>query len=396
MSNWIQEVLSCTAESESPERYFYWAAVSAISAVCRRNVWLDRFFYTLYPNTFTLLIGPSGLKKSVPIGFAEKLVRMTDSTRVYSGRGSIQGIIKDLSKVYTHKSKNTSSDAKCFLVSSEFDAMLVSDEHAYSLITDLYDTHLKDEWRNIIKGAGTDELKNIYMTILGASNEENLNIALPKTALRGGFVARTMIIFEESEKCINPLTHAPKIRPNFEKLSERLIKISSLSGQFLWDDNAIKIYELWYEQLKRVQKTDQTGTLNRLHDTVLKVAMCLSLADKDDLILEQHNIEEAILNCENNIAGMKRVFLGHGRHPMADANAMVMKILLNRAGHRVTRKSLLSQLYGIADAVDLDRIIDTLSQSGAIVSDREGNETGYTMPKEIAAKYTTIQRKLNE
>ena len=392
--DWIRDVLDCTAENEAPERYFWWSAISAISAVCRRNISLNRYFYRLFPNTFTLLIGPSGLKKGVPISLAEKLVRQTDITMIYNGRGSIQGIIKDLGKVYTHKNRTTSSDAKCFLVSPEFDTMLVDDDHAFSLLTDLYDTHLKDEWKNVIKGTGTDELKNIYMTILGASNENNLSMALPKSAVKGGFIARTCIIFEDTEKCVNPLTSPPKVVPNYQQLSKRLHQIANLGGEFIWDESAKQFYDEWYNILKGVQKTDATGTLNRLHDTVLKVAMCISLSKKDELVLERSDVEEATVKCEENVSGMRRIFLGHGRHPSAEVITEIFRIMLTKADGKVSRKALVGQLFGIADTIDMDKSLDTLIQGGHIESDREGDTIIYRIRPEVIHQYSNLRKKL--
>ena len=391
---WIQEVLDATEESESPERYFYWAAISAISAICRRNIYLDKYFYKLYANLYVLLIGPSGLRKGVPISIAQRLVEQVHCTRVISGRGSIQGIVRDLSKAYTLPDSSIIKDAIGFLVSSEFDSMLVQDEIAFTLLTDLYDTHFKDDWKNIIKVAGTDHLKNIYLSLLGASNETNLSHAIPHNAIGGGFVARTIIVLEEKKRLLNPLTERPLRVPDYDKLSERLFKIANINGIFTYSPEGKKFYEDWYTDFAADETKDPTGTLERVHDTVLKVAMCISLSKKDELVLDKCDIEEAVEKCLECVPGMKRVFLGHGEHALAKPTAHVLKILLVAKDNQRTRKQLLSDLYGEADCVDLDRIVDTLVQSDAIESFKTPQGVLYKMKAKVVSQYLRLRKEI--
>lgn len=392
---WIKQVMSSTEESESPSRYFYWAAISAISAVARRNIYLDKFYYILYPNLYVLLVGESGLRKGVPIALAQKLVSKINCTRVISGRGSIQGIIKNLSQAFTLPDKSLITDAIGFLVSSEFDAMLVKDDSAFTLLTDLYDTHFKTDWKNIIKIAGTDHLKNIYLSLIGASNETNLMSAIPKNAIGGGFVARTIIVLEEKRRLLNDLTNRPKVIPDYDALSKRLFEISNLKGEFKYDNLAKETYQQWYASFMKVEGMDKTGTLERIHDTILKVAMCIALSRKNDLVLLKDEIEEATDECLSCVAGMKKVFLGSGEHSLAKPTAMILKMLIIHPEHKLSRKRMLTDLYGTADAYDLDRIIDTLSQSGAIDSYQNGKDIFYVMKNEIVSQYSRIIKEMN-
>lgn len=392
---WIKQVLNATEESESPVRYFYWSAISAISAVARRNIYLDKYYYILYPNLYVLLVGESGLRKGVPISLAQKLVSKINCTRVLSGRGSIQGIIKNLSQTFTLPDRSLITDAIGFLVSSEFDAMLVKDDSAFTLLTDLYDTHFKTDWKNIIKVAGTDHLKNIYLSLIGASNETNLMSAIPKNAIGGGFVARTIIVLEEKRRLLNDLTERPKVIPDYDALAKRLFEISNIKGEFKYDNLGKELYQHWYASFMKVESMDKTGTLERIHDTILKVAMCISLSRKNDLVLLKDEIEEAIEECLNCTAGMKKVFLGSGEHSLAKPTAMVLKMLIINPEHKLSRKRLLTELYGTADAYDLDRIIDTLSQSGAIDSYQNGKDVYYIMKNEIVNQYSRIIKEMN-
>jgi hypothetical protein len=118
--NWLEEILRGTEEAESPRTFFFWSALAAVSAVVKNKVYLDRYFYKLYPNVYVLLVAASGLRKGIPIAMAKALVKEVDNTRVISGRNSVQGIIKDLSITVTSPGKPPLRDACGFIVSGEF------------------------------------------------------------------------------------------------------------------------------------------------------------------------------------------------------------------------------------------------------------------------------------
>src|SRR3990167_58763 len=99
---WLDEVLASAEELESPRRYFLWSALTAISAVVKDSVWVNRGgAYNLYPNIYVILYGPSGLRKGLPIALARQMVTEVGNTRVISGRSSIEAIIQELATAHT-------------------------------------------------------------------------------------------------------------------------------------------------------------------------------------------------------------------------------------------------------------------------------------------------------
>src|SRR2546427_12238432 len=58
--NWVAAYMEYTKESESPDAYHVWTALSSLASVARRNIWLDQGIYLLYPNLYVALVGPPG------------------------------------------------------------------------------------------------------------------------------------------------------------------------------------------------------------------------------------------------------------------------------------------------------------------------------------------------
>ena len=106
-----------------------------------------------------MLLGKSGLGKGWPINLAKELVTCVDTTRVISGRNSIQAVVKELGTITTRNGRPPIPDSRGFLVSGEFVNFVIQDPHSLSILTELYDTHYNTTWKNTMKGAGIDTLE---------------------------------------------------------------------------------------------------------------------------------------------------------------------------------------------------------------------------------------------
>lgn len=375
---WVEQVLASTEGSESPRKYYYWSALAAIAAVCGNKLYLDKFYYKLYPNIYVLLVGKSGLRKGPPVALAKSLVAEVNNTRIIAGRSSIEAIIKDLATAVTSKNGGPPiMDARAMLVSSEFASFIIQNDQALTILTDLYDGHYNPEWVNKTKSGGDERLKNPCITLIGASNEVHFKDAIPDNALGGGFIARTFVIHETRKAAINSLTSAPEGLVSIPRLAEYLKEIGKKEGQFIWSREGKELYDAWYHDFSESSPDDDTGTLDRLHDSILKVAMLISLSRKLDLVLERDDIGEAIRECTHFVAGSRKVTMGaQGKSVSREGTAVVLKFLLTHPDHRVTKTKLLQKFWGHFNADELKVIIDSLIIAKAVRVETKQESTG--------------------
>jgi hypothetical protein len=395
--SWIDKIVDDTVEAEAPERFYWWSGLAAISACVRKGLYLDRYYYKLYPNIYVLLMAGTGGRKSGPPTLAKKLVLEAACTRVISGRNTVQAIIKDMGKAYSVNGSGVMKDAAAFVTSGELASLFIADPHALTILTDLYDTHANEpEWKNSTKSAGIDTLKNPCVTLLGATNEVLFKDAVPLNAVGGGFIGRTIIVLENKRRTINSLMNEPKHDPPDEKeLANYLKEISKLSGKFLISKEARVEYDKWYHQLAGIQHNDTTGSIERLGDTVLKVAMNVSLSYNLSKEIHLSHITEAIEKTTECIGGMKQITMGAGKSDLAYATSIVLRELLARPEHKATRKQLLAKYWGEFDSLTLDRIAETLVQSRAITASIIGKETLYVMSPAVAEAYGRFKKEVN-
>jgi hypothetical protein len=214
--NWLNLISEQHAELESPKSFWYWSAIAAISAVVKDQVWMDRQIYSLYPNIYVMLHAESGLKKGPPISMARQLVKPVNNTRIISGRSSIQGILKELGTAYTLPGGKVQSKSVAFICSSELSSSIVDDKVATKILTDLYDRQYNvGEWRSLLK-METFNLKDPTITMLTATNEAMSEDFFTRSAIQGGYFARTFIVYEKESAISNSLIYPLVNPPNYD------------------------------------------------------------------------------------------------------------------------------------------------------------------------------------
>lgn len=414
--NWVQEIVDLHYELESPPSFWRWAAITTISAVVKDNVWLNQQIFNLYPNIYTMLHADSGLKKGPPVNTAKKLVKMVNNTRIITGRSSIQGILKDMGTSYTSPGGKVNSKSVCFICSSELSSSIVEDKVAIKILTDLYDRIYNDgEWRSLLKMENFT-LRDPTITMLTATNESMGQDILTRTAIEGGYYARTFIIYEKSSEIVNSLIYPLETEVNLASKADYLKELAKLNGPFeplavmeksdqyrfkkikrgkrgqreVWFNEVGIIFDDWYENFKDLLRVtdekDSTGTWNRFDTSVLKVAMLLSLAIEPQLIIREEAMRDAITECEKLLGNVRRTTMGkQGLSQAALLKTLIIFELLGREDHRISRPMLMKKMWQHYTGPDeFDDLMQGFDSSGMIKTENIGNVIVYRMPDEQA------------
>lgn len=399
-TNWLDQLVAETTESEAPERWFWWSGLASIAAIVRKNVLLDRHYYRLYPNIYVALISAQpGQRKGIPISICKGILEATDSVRVISGCNSIQGLIHDLSMQKTFESGAVVNEAHAILVSDEFASFLTEDPRSLTDLTALYNPweHEKS-WIKTLKGTGVETLKSPCLNMLVASNQTLFNQAVKVTDRDGGFISRTFIVYEKEDRLYNSLVDAPKIKLDRQKLADGLKEIGKIKGEFIFSPSGKSFYDSWYKKFRKESSgtDDPTGTLGRFGDAILKVAMLMSLASTTELFLTDELINEAIRRCEGCLPAVKITGL-NGIGETSESIAKVMKLLIEAPNQTMQRATILQKLNlkGV-DAIALDRAIDSLKQAGAVQKETRDSKGKicYTLEPEIYKQYLGLKQEI--
>lgn len=410
--NWLDGIIHQHKELESPTSFWYWSAIAAISAVMKDQVWINRQIYNLYPNIYVMLHAESGMKKGPPISMARQLVKPVNSTRIISGRSSIQGILKKLGTAQTAPGGKVQMKSVAFICSSELSSSIVEDPVATKILTDLYDRQYNaGEWESLLKMENF-QLKDPTITMLTATNEAMSEDFFTRSAIQGGYFARTFIVYEKQGTVNNSLIYPLLNPPNYVESAKYLAELAKLSGPFapmasldkseefryrkekmgreIWFNEVGIVYDDWYDDFKGMLKTteykDETGTMNRFGDSVLKVAMLISLAKKPELVLSLEAMHEAIEQCQKLLGNVRKTTLGkQGVSQSAVLKTMIIMELLNRENHQVSRPVLMKKMWAhYTTSTEFDEMMLAFHETGMIMTSNIGNTIVYAMPKSQA------------
>jgi DNA-binding MarR family transcriptional regulator len=317
-----------------------------------------------------MLIAKSGLRKGYPVKQAQRLVENLEVMKVISGRNSIQSILTELSKQWTLETGKILRNAQAFIVNDELDSLLIGDPQAQTILTALYDSFYHKKWQNTLKKDGREILNELYITMLTATNPEHLSHFLDKTSAKGGFLGRTMMIYEDKKSKINPLVEendATEI--DTSELLVTLKQISELKGQVSFTKISVAHYKQWYksfyEKLETGEISDESGTAERAGDAVLKLAMILAL-DQLSMVVEKEHIDRAIDLFYDAARSSKRVLAGAGSSENSEKVKTILGYLLSKPGYCAYKRQILAAKYGDIDTNDLAKVVDTLDQAGII------------------------------
>lgn len=401
---WIHELVSMHEELESPKSFWFWSGLATISAVVKDNVWMNRYAYNLYPNIFVMLHADSGMKKGPPVALSKNLVKSINNTKIISGRSSIQGILKELGTATTMPGGRINGKSTGFIVASEFSSSLVNDPAAMTILTDLYDRQYNEgEWRSLLK-METFALKDPTISMLVATNDTHFNDFVASKDMKGGFIGRVFLIAETEVQVLNSLTAPLLNKPDREKLVGYLKDLSQLKGEFhlngsltesedypipksgKWFNSAGIVYDDWYEQFYRDFKEsgmkDETGSIQRFGDSVMKVAMLLSLSDSLDLVISEQHIRDAIKLGEKLIGNVRQTT--HGKINKKDSNSdrkdTLLRELYGRNPHIISQQQLVSKYWMQGNADEWDSAVETLVTAGHVKVENVGSKIIYRMP----------------
>lgn len=383
MFNFIESLVEFTAETESPEAFWRWAALACLNGVLRDNVSLETLVGTVYPNLYVILLSDSGIaRKAAPCKFAGKLIQKVGNTKFIAGRASMQAVVKELGRSYTNDVGHVINGAAGVLYSEELSSFIVDDLATIPLLIDLYDYH--EKWStNLISWDGN--LKNVCLSLIAASNSDLLSSVYTDKAIKGGLLGRTFIIREEKARHRRSLFELkPHGEADWNKIIEHLVRISKLKGALKIERNAETEYNTWYHSIPDEVFIDKVGFGSRLGTHVVKVAIGLAAAREDfDKYLTLPDIMQAIDMCQSLRRTYKEFAFGAGAATNSYLASLIVRAMLQEPRYHITRTKLIQRTFGdITDVSVLDNLLIYMVQGGLVEEISLSNQVAYRLSKE--------------
>lgn len=407
--SWLDELVSAYEESSIPKQFVYWAGISAISSVVKDQIWLDRFIYKVYPNVYILLVAESGSMKSAAVDIAQDLVLEVNNNRVFNGRYTLEFVIDELSKAHTFEDgRPPLTTASGFWPASELTSCLINAD-SLTTMRHLYDRNYnKGRWEYGTRNKGKVVLERPCITLFGATTPKDFSEFFKEKDVEGGFIARTVLVLETQLGKRNPLLEPPENLASIPKLARHLKDISQLKGPVEWTVAGKKAFREWHAEFNPKSIDDPTGTVNRVEDHIIKLGIIHGLSRAAKLELDKPDIEKAIeliigQPAPDSIESEEQSFnrstlrnsarIGGNVHstPVGKINIKVIETLMKAPDLTSTKGRILAKNRGHFDVYELDKALETLDQSGAIVVFRENKELKIRLTQEFMGHYVDFE-----
>lgn len=363
LEDWIAGYQQFTDNSESPDLYKEWVAVSVIAACLQRKVHLEWDTPT-YPNMYIVLVGPSGK--------ARKGTAMTPGLEMLQELGTInlaaesitrEALIRELKRSSGTELTDDKMISHCSLTIYSPELTVFLGYNNQQLMVDLGDWFdCRPRWTYRTKTQGEDEIIGVWVNLIGATTPELLQESMPSIAIGGGLASRMIFVYQEKKSKTIAL---PFLTVEDMKLRHNLMldldRIRMMKGEFSLSQNFLDLWVPFYEKQDDnppFKDPKFNAYFSRRAKHLLKLCMIMSASDGDDMQITGRIFERAKDLLERTEVFMPRTFAGFGQSDQAAVLVRVMAVLGARKS--IAYNELIEMFFEDATLDTMEAIIRTI------------------------------------
>lgn len=361
----IQSYLEYTSELESPELFHLWACISSIGAALGRKCFVNRGYFSCFPNEYIILVSESArCRKTTSAEMAIKIYRKAEITPVLRGDATRRALSKHM-----HEMVETTGYSFTYLYAPELGTLLGADSYIsglMTLITDFYDCPEENEHRT--QTQGVDIHKDVFLSILGCTTPSWL-AGMPPDMVEGGFSSRALFIVQNAPRPPKPRpTKSDKMKELELMLIEDMGAIHKMSGEFRWSEDAKLYFDEWY--VREYNKIDTADVRLRAYygrkgDHLLKLCMVLSASRNDSMLITHYDIEAGLTLLNQVEKMMAQAFRGFTLSSSTKHVDRILQQIEDNGGKAIYHELMkFNHLYMTKE--ELDRVLETLQSANML------------------------------
>jgi hypothetical protein len=311
---------------ETPTLFCMWSALWMLSTLSARMASLDWLPESpLWPNIYVFLVAPPGrCHKSTAAVYARKVLQGVsehiEGTEANDGFLRFMGeynwatskttpdvmyeLLKPQQRVITGTDATINADkgSQLSICASELETFINKKKFTVGLIgtlTELYDCDNKIVIHTL--GRGTLDLKDVYITMIGAITTMGMKESLPPEAYGEGFMSRTVVVYKEktSRRFRKPVFFEGY--PTVDELQKKMVYLLRYRmGTYTISEEADAWLELWYDKWRDYIDDDAHRNLehmgeNRFDVNVLRIGLLLAMSryENDARVIEVADLKQA-------------------------------------------------------------------------------------------------------
>lgn len=341
-----------------------------LSAAIGRKVWVDRGFYTIYPNFFIVLVAGSALcRKTTSINISTEFVEeLEESVRMVDGKvGSVEKFLLDME----WKGPEDVLPPATLVKADELSIFLARDntgEKLMDALIGLFDCPSRFTYRTLSRGDRV--IRSPCVVIIAGTQPDRLGKVITDAAFGGGFPSRIIFVYQADvtadRKQMWP--HVTMEQRTLKRLlKDRLFEVSKMAGEFKFTDAARKFSDDWYKTLKPPEDRRLDGFVGRKHDHVLRTAMILRIAQQEDLVGDVQHVKAGISALDTIESFLPQAFGDVGKAEHKVDSDRVLRIIHKGGLSGFSHSVLLKKVYGYLDAPTFRTVMGTIIEQNFVI-----------------------------
>lgn len=303
--NWIQEYVAQQQNSEAPDEFHLWTAVSTIAGALGRKVWFDMGNHIVVPNFYIVFVSPPGVvQKSTTLGAGKDYLKKLDVIHFGPDTVTWQAITDTLIDAQeTEELKNPQgvmdyvTMSSLHLAVSELGTFFQEkDTDKINLMTHLWDAPA--DYTKRTRMDGNIVINNPCINFIAGCTPAWITENLGSYFIGGGLSSRMIFIF--ADKKARRLAYPAKQKKNHRHkiLVEELKKINLLKGVFTMDADAREYGVKFYNRVCDMLDSDAMDPryksfISRMQTHYHKIAIVVSASTREDMVIDMHCVETA-------------------------------------------------------------------------------------------------------
>lgn len=328
LENWLTSYVQYASVTEAPKRLHFWAGVGAVAGALRRKVWIDMKRFTWVPSFYIIFVAPPGIvAKSTTADIAMDLLRQIPSIKFGPNSITWQALVTAFAAAsesfeYPPGSGEWHPMSPLTLVASELGSLInLQDRDMVNLLIELWDG--KRKYEKITKMSGNDSIEAPWINLQGCTTPHWIADNMPQATIGGGLSSRCVFLYaDQKERYIAYVDEVINSEAD-DKLRADLIHdlehiSANLVGPYTITAEARAWGRDWYERFwkaasSRMDSQMLEGYAARKQTHMHKLAMVISAAQRDDLVIEKDDLQLANSMLEDAETDMPKVFSRIGR-----------------------------------------------------------------------------------
>jgi len=375
LTSWIDTFTEHTGKFlPTPKIFREWAAITAVGATIERKMWIDTG-QVLFPNLYTVLIGPSGKGKTRVIDYANATIRKAIDNFFFAPTSVTRASLIDVLAESKRKLPFMGRDREMveyntlFVSIDELTAFMPEyNSDIVSALTKFYDGNWYKEAKRV--GHVRHDIDKPNMSILTGSTPTSLMKVLKQDVWSQGFTGRTFMVYSSENKDFNPLARR-KVEEH-PGLGHDIQIIFSMYGEVSWTDEYNELQDEWFKNGSGPPDHPLLENYNNRRKSHLYKLSMISSADRgDDYTLRK----EDFLRAREWLTGVEREMtkVFESGYITGDRQAMdEIVAYLKREGPR-SWKQIEFKASLLVETYKLDKLLDVMVRTG-MIRDSGGNK----------------------